>query len=94
MVVVYLLDEEIEVQLYEVEEEFDYKYEIFVNSDPFYGSTYLDTDSYEMMEATKKDIYEESFKKNKYYKKFINVFAKKYDLGIASDSYFSMGDFF
>lgn len=47
-----------------------------------------------MIEATKKDIYEESFKKNKYYKTFINAFAKKYDLGIASDSYFSMGDFF
>lgn len=64
LVVDYILDEEIEVQLYEVEEEwFDYEYEIFVNSDPFYGSTYQDKDFYEMIEATKKDIYEESFKK-------------------------------
>lgn len=89
----YLLDEEIEVQLYEVEEEeFDYEYEMFVNSDPFYESTYQDTDLYEMIEATKKDIYEESLKKN--YKKFINAFAKKYDLSIASDSFFPMGDVF
>ena len=95
LVVDYLLDEEIEIQLYEVEEDgFDYEYEIFVNSNPFYGSTYPDTDPYEMLEAMKKDIYEESFKKNKYSKKFINAFAKKYDLGIAADSYFSMGDFF
>lgn len=88
MVVDYLLDEEIEVQLYEVEEEFDYKYEIFVNSNPFYESTYPDTDSYEMVEVMKKDIYEESFKKNKYSKKIIIDFAKKYDLSIAADSFF------
>ena len=76
MVVDYLLDEGIEVQLYEVEEGFDYKYEIFVNSNPFYGSTYPDTDFYEMMEAMKKDIYEENFKKNKYSRKFVKAFAK------------------
>ena len=72
----YLLDEKIEVQLYEVEEGFDYKYEIFVNSAPFYGSTYPDTDSYEMMETMKNDIYEENFKKNKYSRKFVKAFAK------------------
>lgn len=53
----YLLDEKIEAQLYEVEEiGFDYEYEIFVNSNPFYGSTYPDTDPYEMMKTMKKDI--------------------------------------
>ncbi len=73
----YLLDEKIEVQLYEVEEEgFDYEYEIFVNSNPLYGTTYPDTESYAMLEAMKKDIYEESFKNNKYSRKFVKAFAK------------------
>lgn len=46
------------------------------------------------MEAMKKDIYDESFKKNKYSAKFINNFDEKHKLVIALDSFFSMGDFF
>lgn len=99
LLVSYLLDGEIdggvEVQLYEVEEDgFDYQYEIFVNSEPFYGSTYPESNPYEFMEEMKKVIYEESFKKNRYSKKFINAFAKRFDLGVAADSFFSTGFFY
>lgn len=85
----FLLDEEIEIQIYEViEDGFDYTHEIFVNCKQFYGSTYPKNNPYELFEQMKEDIYKESFKKNRYSKKFINEFCKKYNLGIAMDSYF------
>ena len=37
----------------------------------------------------KEDIYKESLKENRYSKKFINEFCKKYNLEIAMDSFFS-----
>lgn len=84
-----LLDEEMEIQLYKViESGFDYDYEIFVNHEKFYGSTYPD-DPYTTYEKMKDDLYNESFKKNRYSKKFINEFIEKYKIGIASDSFFS-----
>lgn len=84
-----LLDEETKIQLYKViEDGFDYDYEIFVNHEKFYGSTYPDN-PYEAFEQMKEDLYKESFKKNKYSKKFINEFTTKYHIWISSDCFFS-----
>ena len=83
-----LLDEEVEIQIYSFDDD-DYVYEIFVNSEKFYGSCYPREGAYEIYEQMKNDIYKESLKKNKYSKNFINRFADKYNLGIAADSFFS-----
>ena len=78
-----------EIQLYRViEDGFDYDYEIFVNHEKFYGSTYPNN-PYEAFEQMKEDLYKESFKKNKYSKKFINEFTTKYHIWISSDCFFS-----
>lgn len=83
-----LLDEEVEIQIYSFDDD-EYVYEIFVNSEKFYGSCYPREGAFEIYEQMKNDIYKESFKKNKYSKNFINRFADKYNLGIAFDSFFS-----
>ena len=76
-----VLDNTVEVRLYKVVESgFDYLYEIFVNSSKFYGSAYLDKEPYELMEEMKKDIYEESFKSDRYSEKFIDDFCEKYHI--------------
>ena len=78
----YVLDNAVEVRLYKVVESgFDYRYEIFVHfSKLCYGSIYLDKEPYKLMEEMKKDIYEESFKKNRYSRKFTDDLSRKYHI--------------
>lgn len=73
----FLLDEEIEIQIYEViKDEFDYTHEIFVNCKHFYGSTYPKNNPYELFEQMKGDIYKESFKKIDTQKNLLMNFVK------------------
>lgn len=82
------MKKQIEIQLYRVIEDcFDYDYEIFVNYEKFYGSTYPNN-PYGTFEQMKEDLYKECFKKDKYSKKFINEFTTKYHIWISSDCFF------
>ena len=91
MLVDYLLDDNIEVQLYKSEDDDDpeMKYEIFFIAPHFYGSTYPDTEPYKIVEAMKEDLYKESLKKKPFSDKFIGMFCKKYSIEIPFDAFFN-----
>lgn len=86
-----VIDNIAEIQLYRVinTSEFPGKYEIFVNLGDRYGSLYKD-DPYETFEAIKKELYDESFKENKFSHEFYSKLSKKYGISFPTDAFFSL----
>lgn len=89
----HVLNEKYEVQLWKVieTERLDYNYEIFVNMPKFYASCYPDVKPYEVFNEIKKEIEGRLKLKNPFPWPYIEKFIKKYNMGIAMDSFF--GDF-
>ena len=86
-----VLEDAYELQLYRVIDtsKFSGKYEIFVNLGDRYGPIYLNEPE-ETFEAIKKEIYEESFKENRFSHEFYSKLSKKYDLAFPTDAFFNL----
>lgn len=86
----HVLNKKYEVQLWEVIEtdRLDYNYEIFVNMPKFYASCYPDEKPYELFDEIKKEIEGRLKLKNPFPWPYIEKFMKKYNMGMAIDSFF------
>lgn len=66
----------------------DYNHEIFVNMPKFYASCYPDEKPYELFEEIKKEIEGRLKLKNPFPWPYFEKFMKKYNMGMATDSFF------